>query len=177
MVLATQNPIDQEGTYTLPEAQMDRFMLKLQVSYPSKEEELQILERMAQSAPPTAVAPVVGVEDILRLRGLIDRVYMDRKVAEYVVSLVDATRNPADYSLDLGNFVQYGASPRATIFLTLAAKAHALLKGRGYVTPQDIKSMAPDVLRHRVLLSYEAEAEEETPDGVIGRILDGVEVP
>jgi len=177
MVLATQNPIDQEGTYPLPEAQADRFMLKLQVSYPSKEEELQILDRMARSVPPTEVVPVIGKEDILRLRALVDKVYMDRKVAEYVVSLVDATRNPSDYSLDLGNFVQYGASPRATIFLTLAAKAHALLNGRGYVTPQDIKQIAPDVLRHRLLLSYEAEAEEETPDGVIGRILDGIEVP
>jgi MoxR-like ATPase len=177
MVLATQNPIDQEGTYPLPEAQVDRFMLKLQVSYPSKDEELKILERMARSDLDLGVQPVVSIQDVLRLRRVVDRIYMDRAVAEYIVTLVDATRNPSNYSLNIGNLVLYGASPRATIFLTLAAKANALLRGRGYVTPQDVKSVAPDVLRHRIVLSYEAEAEEVTTDGVVERILDGIEVP
>ena len=177
MVLATQNPIEQEGTYPLPEAQVDRFMLKLKVTYPTKEQELAILRRMARSTPPTAVAPLVQPHDIVRLRSLADEVYMDPKIEEYIVNLIEATRNPSVVKLDIGDLIRYGASPRATIFLALAAKAFALLAGRGYVTPQDVKSIAMDVLRHRVVVTYEAEAEEKTSEDLIRQILDTVEVP
>ncbi len=177
MVLATQNPIEQEGTYPLPEAQVDRFMLKLKVTYPTKEQELAILRRMARSTPPTAVAPLISPGDIVRLRSLADEVYMDPKIEEYIVNLIEATRNPAVVKLDIADLIRYGASPRATIFLALAGKAHALLSGRGYVTPQDIKSIAMDVLRHRVVVTYEAEAEEKTSEDLIRQILDAVEVP
>jgi MoxR-like ATPase len=177
MVLATQNPIEQEGTYPLPEAQVDRFMLKLKITYPSKEEEKRILQRMAKSAPELAVDPVVEPSDILRLRALTDEIYMDEKVEDYIVDVVQATRTPQAYGLDVGSLIQYGASPRATIFLTMAAKAHALLQGRGYVTPQDVKAVGMDVLRHRVIITYEAEAEEKTSEDVVGAIFDNVAVP
>jgi MoxR-like ATPase len=177
LVLATQNPIEQEGTYPLPEAQVDRFMLKLRVGYPSREEERQILDRMAVTREPARATPVVGPADVLAARALVDQIYIDEKIKEYVVSLVFATREPATFGLDLAALVEYGASPRATLALTLAAKAHAFLQGRGYVTPQDVKSVGPDVLRHRVIVTYEAEAEEIDADEVVRRVFDGVPVP
>ena len=177
MVLATQNPVEQEGTYSLPEAQVDRFMLKLKVDYPTREQELEILRRMARSAPQVDVEPLVEPADILRLRRLSDEIYIDPKVEEYIVSVVEATRKPSKYGLQLDHLIRYGGSPRATIFLALAAKAHALLDGRGYVTPQDVKSIAWDVLRHRVVVTYEAEAEEKTSEDIIQAVLDAVEVP
>lgn len=177
LVLATQNPIEQEGTYPLPEAQVDRFMLKLKVTYPSKEEELQILKKMATSRPSLEVTEVIKPEDVIRLRALTDEIYMDEKIEEYIVNLVDCTRNPKDYKLDLESLILYGASPRATIFLCMASKAFALLQGRGYVTPQDVKSIGMDVLRHRVIVSYEAEAEEMSSENLIKLIFDTVEVP
>jgi len=177
MVLATQNPIEQEGTYPLPEAQVDRFMLKLKITYPSKEEEKRILKRMAKSSPELAVDPVLEPSDILRLRALTDEIYMDEKVEDYIVDVVQATRTPERYGLDVGSLIQYGASPRATIYLTMAAKAHALLQGRGYVTPQDVKAIGMDVLRHRVIITYEAEAEEKTSEDVVAAIFDNVAVP
>ena len=177
MVLATQNPIEQEGTYPLPEAQVDRFMLKIKVTYPDKQEEHQILNRMATSAPKLDVTPVLTPEDVVRLRGLADEIYMDAKIQEYIVTLVHATREPKEYKLDIEDLIQYGASPRATIYLTLASKAYAFLQGRGYVTPQDVKSIGMDVLRHRVIVTYEAEAEEKTSEDVVQQIFDTVEVP
>ncbi len=177
MVLATQNPIEQEGTYPLPEAQVDRFMLKLKITYPSKEEEKQILQRMAKSAPELTVDPVIEPSDILRLRLLTDEIYMDEKVEDYIVDIVQATRTPEQYGLEVGSLIQYGASPRATIYLTMASKAHALLQGRGYVTPQDVKAVGMDVLRHRVIITYEAEAEEKTSEDVVSAIFDNVAVP
>jgi MoxR-like ATPase len=177
LVLATQNPLEQEGTYPLPEAQVDRFMLKLSVSYPSREEERIILDRMATTGEPPTVSPVLSPADIVELRALVDSVYIDDKIKDYIINLVAATREPAEFDLDLGPLIQYGASPRATLSLTLAAKAHAFVSGRGYVTPQDVKSIGADVLRHRVIVSYEAEAEEVTADGLVQRIFDGVPVP
>ncbi len=177
LVLATQNPIEQEGTYPLPEAQVDRFMLKLRVAYPSRAEERQILDRMATTAPPRDVSPVIEPVEILRLRGILDTIYIDDKVKDYIVSVVAATRDPAAFKLDIGQFIRYGASPRATINLTLAAKAHAFLSGRAYVTPQDVKSIGMDVLRHRVIVSYEAEAEEITSEEIVKRVFDHVDVP
>ncbi len=177
MVLATQNPIEQEGTYPLPEAQIDRFMLKILVSYPNRDEEKKILKKMAGSTPKIEVEPVIEKADILRLRGLTDEIYMDEKVEDYIVSIVQATRTPKEFGLDIGSMIQYGASPRATIFLAMASRAHALLQGRGYVTPQDIKSIGMDVLRHRVIITYEAEAEEKTPEDIVAAIFDNVPVP
>ena len=177
MVLATQNPIEQEGTYPLPEAQVDRFMLKLKITYPSKQEEKKILQRMASSHPAIDIEAVIEPKDILRLRGLTDEIYMDEKVEDYIINIVQATRTPKEYGLDVGNLIQYGASPRATIYLTMASRAHALLQGRGYVTPQDVKSIGMDVLRHRVIITYEAEAEEKTSEDVVGAIFDNVAVP
>jgi MoxR-like ATPase len=177
LVLATQNPIEQEGTYPLPEAQVDRFMLKLSVGYPSREEERLILDRMASTSPNVRATAVVTPADIMHARSMVDAVYIDDKVKEYVIDLVVATRDPQAFNLDLAQFIQYGASPRATLFLTLAAKAYAFLSGRGYVTPQDVKSIAPDVLRHRLGITYEAEAEEITSSVVIQRILDHLAVP
>jgi MoxR-like ATPase len=176
-VLATQNPIEQEGTYPLPEAQVDRFMMKLKVGYPSREEERQILERMAVIAQPRKVTPTVTTAEILQARALVDQIYLDDKIKEYVVNLVFATREPETFQLALGPLIEYGASPRATLYLTLAAKAHAFLQGRGYVTPQDVKSIAPDVLRHRLIVTYEAEAEDIDAEEVVKRVLDGVPVP
>jgi MoxR-like ATPase len=177
LVLATQNPIEQEGTYPLPEAQVDRFMLKLSVDYPSREEERLILDRMATTSADLRVSPVTTIADILRMRTLVDTVYLDDKVKEYIIDLVVATRDPQAFKLDLAPFIQYGASPRATLYLTLAAKAYAFISGRGYVTPQDVKSIGGDVLRHRITISYEAEAEEMTADTIVQRIFDGVPVP
>jgi MoxR-like ATPase len=177
LVLATQNPIEQEGTYPLPEAQVDRFMLKLRVGYPSREEERQILDRMATTTNHRPASPVVTTADIIAARALVDQVYVDDKVRDYIVSIVFATREPKTFALDLGPLVEYGASPRATLCLTLASRAHAFLQGRGYVTPQDVKAIAPDVLRHRVIVSYEAEAEEVDADEIVRRVLDGVPVP
>jgi len=177
MVLATQNPVEQEGTYPLPEAQVDRFMLKVLITYPTKEEEKMILERMSSHQPitlNTAVTP----EMILRARQVVDHIYVDEKIKNYIVELVFATRDPKAYKLDkLASFISYGASPRATIFLTQAAKAYAFLNGRGYVTPEDIKAVGLDVLRHRVLLTYEAEAENVTPDQIVKQIFEAVDVP
>ena len=177
LVLATQNPIEQEGTYPLPEAQVDRFMLKLSVGYPSRDEERQILDRMASTNHRLRAATVVHPDDVMAARSLVDAIYIDDKVKEYIIDLVFATRDPASFKLDLAPFIQYGASPRATLYLTLAAKAHAFLQGRGYVTPQDVKSIAPDVLRHRIIVTYEAEAEDLTSDIVVQRILDSIAVP
>jgi MoxR-like ATPase len=177
LVMATQNPIEQEGTYPLPEAQVDRFMLKLKITYPKKEEEKQILERMTQPGK-LKVKPVVTPEDILRTKNVIQEIYMDEKVKNYIVDIVFATRNPDDYKLNnLKSLIAYGASPRATIYLTLASKAYAFIQGRGYVTPEDVKIIGPDVLRHRILLTYEAEAEEITSDDIVKQVFDGVEVP
>jgi MoxR-like ATPase len=177
LVLATQNPIEQEGTYPLPEAQVDRFMMKLQLTYPSKEEELAILDRMASIEPDLAVAPVLGAADILALRGAIDEIYLDAKVKRYIVDIVHATRRPRDYGLDLRKYIQYGASPRATIFLSRGARGQAFLEGRSYVTPQDVKSIGPDILRHRLSVTYEAEAEDITAAMLLQKIFDGVKVP
>jgi MoxR-like ATPase len=177
LVLATQNPIEQEGTYPLPEAQVDRFMLKLSVGYPSREEEREILDRMATTDHGPTASAVVGPDDIIRARSLVDAIYLDDKVRDYILDLVFATRDPAAFRLDLGPYIQYGASPRATLYLTLAAKAHAFLQGRGYVTPQDVKSIGPDVLRHRIIVTYEAEAEDVTSEAVVRRLFDGLPVP
>ncbi len=176
LVLATQNPIEQEGTYPLPEAQVDRFMLKLNVSYPSKAEERAILDRMTGEEPAEPQA-ILDPEQILQAQRVVREVYIDPKIRDYIVDIVFATREPKLFNLDLDDLIEYGASPRATIFLTTAAKAHAFLRGRGYVTPEDVKSIGMDVLRHRVILSYEAEAEEMTPEQVVQRIFDQVEVP
>jgi MoxR-like ATPase len=176
LVMATENPIEQEGTYPLPEAQVDRFMLKLLVTYPNKKEEKQILERMTESSE-LIVEPVVSPAAIRSARGVVSQVYMDEKVKDYIVDLVFATRKPEDYQLDTKDLVQYGASPRATIFLAKAARAHAFVSGRGYVTPEDVKSVGLDVLRHRIILTYEAEAENVTTEEVIRRVFDKVMVP
>ncbi len=177
LVLATQNPIEQEGTYPLPEAQVDRFMLKLQIGYPNRTEERAILDLMATTSPGLRVNPVVDAAHIFEARGVLNTIYMDDKVKDYIVDLVLATRDPKAYKLDLNGYVQYGASPRATIYLTLAAKAWAYLQGRGYVTPQDVKSIGMDVLRHRVTISYEAEAENLRSEDIIRKIFDAVPVP
>jgi MoxR-like ATPase len=177
LVLATQNPIEQEGTYPLPEAQVDRFMLKLKVTYPSKDDELVILNRMSAVEPKTAIDAVLGPDEVFALRDAIDAIYVDDKIKRYIVDVVHATRKPADYGLDLAAYIQYGASPRATIFLTRAAKASAFLDGRGYVTPQDVKAMGPDVLRHRVTVTYEAEAEEMTSETIVQKLFDHLKVP
>jgi MoxR-like ATPase len=176
LVMATENPIEQEGTYPLPEAQVDRFMLKLLVTYPNKKEEKQILERMTEPSE-LIVEPVVSPAAIRSARGVVGQVYMDDKVKDYIVDLVFATRKPEDYQLDTKDLVQYGASPRATIFLAKAARAHAFVSGRGYVTPEDVKSVGLDVLRHRIILTYEAEAENVTTEDVIRRVFDKVMVP
>ncbi len=177
LVMATQNPVEQEGTYPLPEAQVDRFMLKVIVEYPNRDEEIEILDRMSRTKVKIEVEPVASPADILTARELVDRIHVDRTVQEYVVDIVMATRNPSAYNLPLDDLIEFGASPRATINLTLAAKANAFLDGRSYVTPQDIKLMAMDVLRHRVAVTYEAEAEEKTSEMLIDQILNTVPVP
>ena len=178
MVIATQNPIEQEGTYPLPEAQIDRFMLKLKINYPSKEEEKIIMQRMASNNSHMKAQKVVQPETLLKTREVIDSIYIDKNLEDYILNLVAATRNPAVQSLpELTNLIQYGASPRASIFLHRLSKAYAFLKGRAFVVPQDIKSIGFDVLRHRVILTYEAEAENVSTDDVLQKIFDTVEVP
>jgi MoxR-like ATPase len=177
LVLATQNPIEQEGTYPLPEAQVDRFMLKVKVGYPTRDEEKVIMDRMSGGAAPRA-AKVIALEHIANARELVHSIYMDEKVKEYILNVVFATREPQKYGLkDLADYIQFGASPRATIALAQAARAHAFLRHRGFVTPEDVKAVAYDVLRHRVSLTYEAEAEELSPEKIIQRVFDRVEVP
>ena len=177
LVLATQNPIEQEGTYPLPEAQVDRFMLKIKITYPTRQEELQITERMATGAD-LKVNAVVTPDDILRARSVVNQVYIDEKIKNYIVDIVFATREPQNHQLaELEAMIEYGASPRASIYLHRAARAHAFLRRRGYVTPEDVKAVGMDILRHRVILSYEAEAEERTSEDIIKQIFDTVEVP
>ncbi|MBN2243189.1 MAG: AAA family ATPase [Acidobacteria bacterium] len=176
LVLATQNPIEQEGTYPLPEAQVDRFMLKLVVQYPDAAEERRILDLMS-GGDPVLPGRIIAPAEILRVREVVKEVYMDDRIKDYIVRLVHATRRPQEFKLDLKDLIQFGASPRATIYLAQASRAHAFIKGRGYVTPEDIKAVGMDVLRHRIILTYEAEAEEVTPESVIGRVFDAVEVP
>jgi len=176
LVMATQNPIEQEGTYPLPEAQVDRFMLKLRVTYPNKKEEKQIMKRIAERVP-IEITPVIRPHEIMESRKVVDQIYIDEKLEDYIVDIVFATREPKAFGIDIEDMIAYGASPRASIYLNQAAKAYAFLQGRGYVTPQDIKSIGLDVLRHRVLLTYEAEAEELTSDDIVSKIFDNVEVP
>jgi MoxR-like ATPase len=177
LVLATQNPIEQEGTYPLPEAQVDRFMLKLIVTYPTKKEEKEIMERMSIGRE-IEVKPAIDAEKIFELRQILNQIYVDEKVKDYILDLVFATREPAQYKLEsLKPLIAYGASPRASIMLTLAAKAHAFMRGRGYVTPDDVKQIGLDVLRHRVLVTYEAEAEDMTSEHIVKKIFDQIEVP
>jgi MoxR-like ATPase len=177
LVMATQNPIEQEGTYALPEAQLDRFMLMVKVGYPTKEDERTIMDRMTTGLAVKA-SPVATPEQISNARSIINQIYIDEKIRDYIVNLVQATRDPKAYGMpDLADFIEYGASPRASIYLNLAARAHAFLRRRGYVTPEDIKAIGADVLRHRVVLTYEAEAEEMTSEQVVRKLFDHVEVP
>jgi MoxR-like ATPase len=177
LVLATQNPIEQEGTYPLPEAQVDRFMLKLKIVYPTREEEKQILERMSGDLVPS-VQKIITVDKILSARSVVNEIYMDPKVEDYIVNLVFASREPVSVGLaELKDLIAWGASPRATLNLTRAARAHAFIRGRGYVTPEDVKSIGMDVLRHRIIITYEAEAENITPEDIVQKIFDRVEVP
>jgi len=177
MVMATQNPVEQEGTYPLPEAQIDRFLLKVIVTYPSPDEELAILGAMATSTPRLDVSPVLTPNELFAARRAVDAIYIDEKVRRYIVSLVVATRDPAAFGLDLAPLIRFGASPRASIALALCAKSIAFLQGRGYVTPQDVKAIAADVLRHRVAVTYEAEAERIDSEQLVARILDQVAIP
>ncbi len=177
LVLATQNPIEQEGTYPLPEAQLDRFMLKIKIDYPNKDEERKILDRMATTNPNFDIKAVISSEQIADVRSVVDEIYIDEKIKDYIVDIVCATREPNKYGIEMGNFISYGASPRATIYLAIAAKANAFIQQRGYVTPQDVKRIGPDVLRHRVIVSYEAEAEDKTSEDIIKTIFDNIEVP
>ncbi len=177
LVLATQNPIEQEGTYPLPEAQVDRFMLKLKVTYPKKEEEREIINRMSENKP-IKVNKIIKPKDVLNTRALVNDIYVDEKIKEYVLNIVFATRSPEEYGLkDISEFIEYGASPRASIYLVRAAKANALLDQRGYVSPEDIKEIGKDVLRHRIILTYEAEAENVTSEDIVDRIFDEIEIP
>ncbi len=177
LVMATQNPIEQEGTYPLPEAQVDRFMFKVLVGYPTKEEEYRILERFSAKQELT-VKRSMTVEQIIHMRRVVESIYMDEKVKRYILDIVFATREPAEYGIgNIAGLIEFGASPRASLFLAEAAKAHAFLRGRGYVIPEDVKVMGPDVLRHRIILTYEAEAEEMTTDDIITKIFDHVQVP
>ena len=177
LVLATENPIDQEGTYPLPEAQVDRFMFKVLLDYPAFAEERKILDRMAFTNPEMQVKPVIALDEIVRTRKLVDQIHVDEKIRDYIVKLVFATRKPEEYKLELKHFIQFGASPRATIYLTVAAKAWALLQGRDYVVPEDVKNIGPDVLRRRIILTYEAEAQAVTTDSIIKKVLNAVPVP
>jgi MoxR-like ATPase len=177
LVLATQNPIEQEGTYPLPEAQVDRFMLKVKIGYPTKQEEREIIRRNLTGDTPS-VEPVVSTEDILKARKVVGKVYMDEKIEQYILDIVFATREPDKYGLaNLKNLISYGGSPRASIALATASKALAFLKRRGYVIPEDVRSVCADVLRHRIGLTYEAEAENITGEDIISKILNRVEVP
>ena len=176
LVMATQNPIEQEGTYPLPEAQVDRFMLKISITYPNKKEEWEIIDRNAEVGFPE-VKKVISPQEILKAREVVGQIYVDEKIKDYILNIVFATRNPEEYKLDLKDLIAYGASPRASIYLNLAAKAHAFLKGRGFVTPEDIKAIGMDVLRHRVIVTYEAEAEEITSEDIVKKVFDHIEVP
>ena len=178
LVLATQNPIEQEGTYPLPEAQVDRFMLKVVVDYPTKEEERKVVDRMASGQPIPVIRKVASPEDILNCRGIVEKIWIDEKVRDYLVDVARATRNPTEYGIsDLEGMIESGASPRASISMMKASKAHAFLQGRSYVTPHDVKSVAVEILRHRVILTYEAEAEGKSNDDIVRKILDNVPVP
>jgi MoxR-like ATPase len=176
MVMATQNPIEQEGTYPLPEAQVDRFMLKCKVDYPSKDDERRIMNRFTRDTK-IETNPVMSAEQIHTMRGILDQVYCDEKVGDYILDLVFATRKPSDYNISIDHQIEYGASPRATLYLNLASRANAMLNGRAYATPQDVKEIAHDILRHRVILTYEAEAEEITSEDVITTLLNELPVP
>ncbi|MDR2806855.1 MAG: MoxR family ATPase [Puniceicoccales bacterium] len=177
IVFATENPIDQEGTYPLPEAQVDRFLMKLNIEYPDMEQEKRILSAMGKSQPHTEVRSVIEPETILNSRKLLDEIYMDEKICDYIVKLVFATRKPSDFGVNINHFIEFGASPRATISLAMASRAWAFLQGRGYVTPQDVKSIAMDVLRHRIMVTYEAEAENTTAENIVSKILNTIPVP
>jgi len=178
LVMATQNPIEQEGTYPLPEAQMDRFMLKIGVSYPTRDEEREIMRRAARTDRPAPLEPLIHPADIVRARSLVDAIYLDHKIEQYILDLVFATREPASHGLaDLAPFIAYGASPRASIYLAVAARAMALLRGRGYVIPQDVKEIGPDILRHRIITSYQADAEGITVADILARLFSETEVP
>ena len=177
LVLATQNPLEQQGTYPLPEAQLDRFMMKLKITYPTKEEEKEIVARMARIEAPLTIRPVVSLGNILRVRRIVDSIYIDDRIQDYILDIVFATRTPSGYGIDMDNFVEFGASPRASISLSIAAKAHAFIKGRGYVVPHDVKSIGMDVLRHRVAVNYEAEAEGISSEDLITAVFDSIEVP
>jgi len=176
MVLATQNPIESEGTYKLPEAQVDRFMFKLLIDYPSKSDEVEIIDRFTEGIT-ISVSKTLSTKQIIEMQQFNQKIYADIKIKEYVAELVDATRHPEKYKLDINGHIEYGASPRASLWLILAAKAHAMINGRGYVKPEDVKAVACDVLRHRVILTYEAEAEQKTSDEIITKILDKIKVP
>ncbi|MBU1862584.1 MAG: MoxR family ATPase [Candidatus Omnitrophica bacterium] len=177
LVLATQNPLEQQGTYPLPEAQIDRFMLKLNITYPTQEEEKEILERMTATQLP-AIEQVINAEDILKVRNVVNDIYIDEKIKDYIIRIIFATRNPEKFNLaDLKPLISYGASPRASIYLAVVAKANAFINGRGYVIPDDIKEIGTDVLRHRLIVTYEAEAEELTSEDIIKKIFDEIEVP
>jgi MoxR-like ATPase len=177
LVMATQNPIEHEGTYSLPEAQVDRFMLKVVVTYPSETEEKKILYLMAKTTPPPPLEAVMEPEAIMRMRALVDQIHVDDQISDYVIKLVFASREPARLAPQMVGKIRFGGSPRATIYLTLAAKAHAFLEGRGYVTPQDVKAIAPDILRHRIITTFEAEADEVTSEHIVRHLLDHVAVP
>lgn len=176
MVLATQNPIESEGTYKLPEAQVDRFMFKVIISYPNKEDEIEIIERFTQGIN-ISISKNLSAKQIIEMQKFNQSIYTDKKIKEYVAEIVDATRHPENYGLDMNDHIEFGASPRASLWLILASKAHAMIKGRGYVKPEDVKAIAYDVLRHRILLTYEAEAEQKTSDEIITEILDKIKVP
>lgn len=178
LVMATQNPIEQEGTYPLPEAQIDRFMLKLKVTYPSKKEEKEILERMSSGQLDVSIIqPVISPAEILKVRNTVNQIYLDEKIKNYIVDLVFATREPKNYKLDIEPYIEWGASPRASIYLAQAARAYAFLRHRGHVIPDDVKAIGMDVLRHRIIITYEAEAEELTSEDIVRRVFDHVEVP
>ena len=177
LVLATQNPLEQDGTYPLPEAQMDRFMLKLRITYPSKDEELEIMNRVAKTKGVHSVEPVVSTEEVMAARAAVDTVYIDEKLQRYIIDLVHCSREPDVYDLDIGKYIEYGASPRASIYLAIAGKAYAFMKGRGHVLPQDIKTIGHDILRHRIITTYEAEASGIASEDLIDRIFDTIPVP
>lgn len=176
MVLATQNPIESEGTYKLPEAQVDRFMFKILINYPKKEHEVEIMHRFTEGIS-IKVSKILNTKQIIEMQNFNQKVYADKKIKEYVAEIVDATRHPEKYTLNINGYIEYGASPRASLWLILAGKAHAMINGRGYVKPEDIKAIAYDVLRHRILLTYEAEAEQKTSDEIITKILEKIKVP
>ncbi len=175
-VMATQNPIESEGTYRLPEAQLDRFMFKLLISYPNREQESEIIQRFTTGMTPHP-AKILSTDEMISIQDFVGEIYVDDTIYNYITEIVDATRFPAKYDLDISNYIEYGASPRASIWITISAKSNALLQGRGYVTPQDVQNIAYDVLRHRIILTYEAEAERITPDDIIQKILEKIKVP